>query len=110
MEKPRGSSSPRHTSLVRRAIRVKTRLIFFLLLTTATIADGSYGTERPNALALNLGGRGLLYSLTYDRIVAEWVGIGGGLMVLSKETFALPFYLNFYPNSGIEIIVSIDDR
>ncbi len=49
-----------------------------LLASPAAVVAGA-NTERPNVVALEAGGRGLLFSVQYERWLNDWVSLGGGL-------------------------------
>jgi hypothetical protein len=59
--------------------------------------------SRPNALSLEAAGRGLLYSVNYDRSIGENASIGAGFGYLdfsgvdvSTKVMFVPAYLNVY--------------
>lgn len=65
--------------------------------------DEGTSTSRPNALSIELLGRGALYSIDYDRSVSSSVGLGFGFSYFGASdqgiTFSaavVPFYVNFY--------------
>jgi hypothetical protein len=89
-------------------------LLMFSLLSSFAYAAGS--TERPNAVSFELLGRGLLYSLDYDRQVTDEVAIGIGYSQFGQGEYdkngvhydaihitVIPVYLNYYlENSGTQ--------
>ena len=74
----------------------------------------SIATERPNAISFELLGRGLLYSIDYDRSLSDSIAVGVGYSSWGVDatssdgtTYAaatiriIPLYLNYYfYNSG----------
>jgi hypothetical protein len=79
----------------------------FFAFVTPALAD--IEMERPNTVSLELLGRGLLYSLDYDRQITKEIAVGGGLSAWSVgattdngTTYAaasvviVPLYLDYY--------------
>ncbi len=84
-------------------------------------------TERPNAISAELLGRGLLYSINYDRSINENIAVGAGFSYWSLSSYTskasvlvVPLYGNYYfsPDSnrgfitaGMDIVsVSVEDH
>ena len=62
---------------------------------------------RPNAITLEGLGRGLLWSINYDRAFASYFAVGAGFSTYSitffgqtSTTYAIPLYFNYSPNVG----------
>lgn len=110
---------------------IGTILISVLMIAVANSAfadsGGSSAMERPNSLSFELLGRGLLYSLNYDREVTPEIGVGFGLSFWkvgahdadnkhyeATRITIVPIYLDyyfynnrgnrFYVNGGLDMI------
>lgn len=53
-----------------------------VLLATPGVATAGVSSERPNIVAVEAGGRGLFFSVQYERWFNDWVSIGGGFTAL----------------------------
>jgi hypothetical protein len=87
-------------------------LIFILILSAtanANTEDKSEGVslDRPNAISIELLGRGGYYTFDYDYSVTDLIGLGVGIAAYnltsngnSASLFILPVYGNFYFQPG----------
>ena len=57
-----------------------------LFLTDAPVEAQPVPRNQPNLAGVELLGRGILYSVNYERYFTERVGLGGGLVVYSGTT------------------------
>jgi hypothetical protein len=78
-------------------ILVATLVSFFALpsVTSAGVRD-----DRPNLIGGELGGRGLLFTLNYERFLSNKFGIGAGIMAITTEGEGItifPLYASFVP-------------
>ncbi|HEY3216954.1 MAG TPA: hypothetical protein VGK93_10725 [Candidatus Eisenbacteria bacterium] len=67
------------------------------LLISCTVAAAGVRNDRPNLVGGELGGRGLLLTLNYERFVTNHFGLGGGFMAIgtSDGTIAvMPLYVS----------------
>ena len=58
--------------------------------------------ERPNLIGGELGGRGLLFTLNYERFLSNDIGLGIGLMAVKTSDggiTVIPLYASFAPGS-----------
>jgi hypothetical protein len=71
-----------------------------LLLVTPLTVQGGVRDERPNLVSGELGGRGIIYSVNYERYLTGRVGIGAGLMGFGTSDGAvalIPLYVSLNP-------------
>src|SRR4051812_43194574 len=70
-----------------------------------SIHNSNVALDRPNALSLEIMGRGLLYSVDYDRSISYQVALGIGISIFSLNSSLneasgsirmIPIYSNFY--------------
>ncbi|MGA9364171.1 MAG: hypothetical protein WBW16_07365 [Bacteroidota bacterium] len=73
---------------LRRAFKVAALLLFLL---PAGISFAQSRTELPNDVTLDLLGRCLVYSFSYQRIVTQNLGIEGGLSILGGSAASVVF-------------------
>jgi hypothetical protein len=69
-----------------------------MLVSSVALAENTRVTN-PNALSVELLGRGVLYSISYDRVMDDHLaaGFGVGAVPTSSETaMILPAYVNYY--------------
>jgi hypothetical protein len=64
-------------------------------------ADANTRVTNPNAISFELGGRGLLYSVDFDRVLNENLAVGIGVGTVSTNnstvgTGVIPVYGNYY--------------
>lgn len=67
------------------------KLTLLPILAMALFANGSLaqqGPTSPNSIYLELGGNGLIYSLNYDRLVTESMGVRAGIGYLQLNAKA----------------------
>jgi hypothetical protein len=71
------------------------------------IYDSNPADDRPNALSIELLGRGLLYSFNYDRSLSEHFALGVGIAAYSASSngssasaVIIPVYGNYYFSPG----------
>ena len=94
---------------------VRTRILLLAALAVAagrpraatagpvTLRAGSSSVERPNAVVLEIFGKGGLYSVGYDHAIRRWIGAGGAFSYLrldGQELISLHPYINLYPLAG----------
>ncbi len=76
--------------------------------TVAKVSPTTVSEQRPNALSIELAGRGILYSLNYDRSLGSTVSLGAGFSAISAgaqvamvdvkiTVLTFPVFVNFYP-------------
>jgi hypothetical protein len=69
-------------------------------LTLQTLSPAhAEATDRPHVISVELGGRGLLYSVNYDYAVDNAISIGAGLSYIGDSFSSLitvPVYGNYY--------------
>jgi hypothetical protein len=56
--------------------------------------------DRPNLVNFQLVGRGILYSVNFERYFTKWFGVGAGFMAFPSRkgiSGAIPVFLNFNP-------------
>jgi hypothetical protein len=87
------SQIPAHTTEgnmngLRKAFRIAALLLFLL---PACSSLGQSRTDLPNDLTLDLLGRCLVYSFSYQRIVSQNFGIEGGLSILGGSAASVVF-------------------
>ncbi len=59
---------------------------------------------RPNAVYVELGGKGLVYSVGYDHAIFKWLAAGGSFSYFKMGEVSTVFvnpYVSFYPAGGI---------
>jgi len=110
-----GSPSSNSISNSKRTLKRGIRLTLaalahtFLLVQTAQAVTNNTRATNPSALSVELGGRGLLYSLNFDRVLSDNLaaGIGFGNVtasssVSSQSSPVIPVYFNYYfmPEAG----------
>jgi hypothetical protein len=81
---------------------------FILLAAALTLfalpstANSSVRDERPNLIGGEIAGRGLLFTLNYERFLSNQVGLGVGLMAIKTSGGGItmaPLYLSFVPGN-----------
>lgn len=91
-------------------------LLSTVLLSSGVFAQGktqySSDMDNPNAISIELLGRAGVYSLNYDHLISDTVGLGFGLSYYSLSArstsgssasgsiFVVPTYFNYYLASG----------
>jgi len=90
--------------------RMKNRIFglwSLILLLSGVPALADVG-ERPQAISFELLGRGLLYSINFDRMVSEKFLVGAGLSAysisgegVSSTLFVVPIFGNYYFSPGV---------
>lgn len=72
------------------------------LLALPSVAASGIRDERPNLIGGELGGRGVLFTLNYERFVTNDVGLGAGIMAIKTSgggITVLPLYVSFVPGN-----------
>ncbi len=79
--------------------------LYVLVILSTTMATSSLAGEQtrlsnPNAFGVELLGRGLVYSVFYDRVMSDVTAAGFGIGSVStsqgNSTFVIPAYFNYY--------------
>jgi len=86
---------------------MRARWFVLAAVLVSTIMLPSAGTagvrdERPNLIGGELGGRGLLFTLNYERYISNEVGLGAGLMAIrtsGEGITIIPLYASFTPGN-----------
>jgi hypothetical protein len=80
-----------------------------LLLASWTIAGAGVRDEHPNLIGGELGGRGLVLTLNYERFVTNQFGLGGGFMAIGLvggTVAIMPLYASFVPGDVHSLYLS----
>jgi hypothetical protein len=75
-------------------------LLSSILLSSA--ATAGVRDERPNLIGGEVGGRGLLFTLNYERFLSNEFGLGAGLMAIKTSgggITMIPLYASFTPGN-----------
>lgn len=84
---------------------MKNIIIVLTLFLIGPAARAGVGEDRPNALAFELLGRGILYGITYDRSLNDQWALGAGFSAwkvdneyktTSVSVVVIPIYTNYY--------------
>ena len=70
------------------------------LFALPSVATPGVRDERPNLVGGELGGRGLLFTLNYERFLSNEIGLGVGLMAVKASGGGItmvPLYASFLP-------------
>jgi hypothetical protein len=75
-----------------------------------SLASSGVRDERPNLIGGEIGGRGLLFTLNYERFVTSDFGLGVGLMAIKTSgegITVIPLYASFVPGNTHSPYLSI---
>ena len=67
-----------------------------------SVATPGVRDERPNLIGGELGGRGLLFTLNYERFLSNEIGLGAGVMAVKVSgggITVIPLYVSFVPGN-----------
>lgn len=70
------------------------------LLALPAVATSGVRDEHPNLVGGELGGRGLIFTLNYERFLSNEIGLGAGLMAIKVSSGGItmiPLYASFLP-------------
>ena len=70
---------------------------------TAAVRD-----ERPNLIGGEVGGRGVAFTLNYERFVSNHVGLGAGVMAIKTSNGGItiiPLYASFTPGNTLQSVL-----
>ena len=85
-------------------MRVRWFVLAVALVSLLLPAAGTAGVrnERPNLIGGEVGGRGLLFTLNYERFLSNQIGLGAGIMAIKTSgggITVIPLYASFTPGN-----------
>lgn len=92
---------------------MRKRILWSICLILALAPVTAYGQasdatsihmQRPNLVGGELGGRGILYTINYERFMSPKIGVGAGLMGIGTPeggVFLIPLYVSFTPVGNV---------
>jgi len=83
--------------------------LLMLLLAPSGVQGAGVREARPNLVGGEIGGRGFILTLNYERYLADPFGLGGGIMAVGGSgggVAILPFYASFLSGDEHSLYVS----